>query len=389
MQQFGVKLGLDNTKCLLRALGNPERNLRVFHIAGTNGKGSVCAMLDAMLRAAGYRTGLYTSPHLIEFGERIRVNGEMISPGDIAQGLTRLRRICQDGNYSPTFFELTTALALEYFAASRCDYVVLETGMGGRLDATNVVTPITSVITPIALDHTAWLGDTIEKIAFEKAGIIKPNVPVVSAPQILEVEKVLREKAALCGSKMGFVTEPSKKELSLTGVHQKWNAALAIQALIASGVPFLDEHLDYGLRHVIWPARFQRISERIVIDGSHNPHAIRTLVQTWQEVFGAQKAAVIFGALKDKDYPEMLTRLALIATEFHFCKVASARTADPSLFFPPSSVPSHRHSDFSQALEAAVSSGQPILITGSLFLAGEALSGLGAKNEEYQKSFIT
>ncbi|MFM8364815.1 MAG: bifunctional folylpolyglutamate synthase/dihydrofolate synthase, partial [Verrucomicrobiota bacterium] len=182
-QATGIKLGLENTHRLLAALDHPERKTKFLHVAGTNGKGSVCAMLDSVLRRAGFRTGLYTSPHLVDFRERVRVDGKMIPAEAVANGLSRLREAVRDWEHGPTFFELSTVLALDHFAREGCEIVVLETGMGGRLDSTNAVTPLVSTITPVDLDHREWLGDTIEKIAFEKAGIIKPGIPVVCSPQ--------------------------------------------------------------------------------------------------------------------------------------------------------------------------------------------------------------
>ena len=186
LQRFGIKLGLENIRRLIAELDVDLRNARVIHVAGTNGKGSVCAMIDSICRAAKYRTGLFTSPHLVSFRERIRMNGEMISESDAAAGLTNIRRLVRDWDPHPTFFEVTTALALKHFGDARIDIVILETGLGGRFDATNAVQSNVSALTPIAFDHEKWLGDSIEKIASEKAGIIKPKTPVVVAPQLPE-----------------------------------------------------------------------------------------------------------------------------------------------------------------------------------------------------------
>src|SRR5205814_6960329 len=184
-QRFGIKLGLENVERLFHELNVPGKDQRIVHVAGTNGKGSVCAMIDSICRAAGYRTGLFTSPHLITYRERIRVNGEMIAPDEVAIGLTTIRDLIKAWDPHPTFFEITTALALDHFKANECELIVLETGLGGRLDATNALTPIVSVITPIGYDHEKWLGQTLEAIASEKAGIINARVPVVSAAQEL------------------------------------------------------------------------------------------------------------------------------------------------------------------------------------------------------------
>ncbi len=382
-QFFGIKLGLENTRRLLAHLGNPEQRLQIIHVAGTNGKGSVCAMMDSIFRAAGLRSGLYTSPHLSDFRERIRVDGAMIPKNTEAEALTELHNFCKDWDHSPTYFELTTALALGHFAEKRCDAVILETGMGGRLDATNAVTPVVSVITPIAMDHSQWLGNTITEIAGEKAGIIKPRIPVVSAPQSPEAEDVLRERASEAASPLTFADQPREGTIGLAGTHQKWNASVAVSAIQASPFLIRAQAVEDGLRNVVWPARFQRVTEKLVVDGAHNPHAAQTLVQTWQELFGNEKATVIFGALDDKDYAEMLKRLDSIAGSFLFVPVASPRSTDPLTFPALTEVPSKVFSSLPEALEA-VGSGRA-LITGSLFLAGEALALLqGASRDIFQ-----
>ena len=373
-QFFGIKLGLDNSRRLLESLGNPERNLRIFHVAGTNGKGSVCAMLDSVFRAAGLKSGLYTSPHLCDFRERILVNGDRITQSAAAETLTRLRDFCEGWPHSPTFFELSTALALGHFARERCDVVILETGMGGRLDATNAATPAASIITPIAMDHAEWLGDSISKIAMEKAGIIKPGIPVLSAPQAPEAAGVLRAQAAACGCQLTFVDRPFEGEIGLAGTHQKWNAALAIAAIHASGFSPENSAVFSGLRNVKWPARFQRIGDRIILDGAHNPHAAAALVEIWREQFGPQKPTVIFGAMKDKDCREMLAVLSAIAARFFFVPVASPRSSDPAELMRSTPSPAQTFSSLSDAIDSTMAKSAPVLITGSLFLAGEALS---------------
>jgi dihydrofolate synthase / folylpolyglutamate synthase len=407
-QLFGIKLGLDNTRRLLDHLENPERHLRIFHVAGTNGKGSVCAMLDSVFRAAGLKSGLYTSPHLCDFRERILVNGSMISKEATAELLTRLRDFCEDWPHSPTFFELSTALAIGHFARERCDIVILETGMGGRLDATNAATPVVSIITPIAMDHAEWLGDSILKIAMEKAGIIKPGIPVVSAPQTMDAAKMLRAKAIECGSPLTFVEQPYAGEVGLEGTHQKWNASLAIAAIQASGlsgshveqasrllnqkgsrdgrptslavrISIQEDANAAGLRNVCWPARFQRIGGRIILDGAHNPHAATALVETWREHFGSKKPSIIFGAMKDKDCREMLAILSGIAASFFFVPVPSPRSSDPAELMQSTPCPAKTFSSLSAAIGSAMAGEPPVLITGSLFLAGEALSVLEAE----------
>lgn len=373
-QLFGVKLGLDNTRRLLEAAGSPENKLRIFHVAGTNGKGSVCAMLDSIFRAAGLRSGLYTSPHLTDFRERIRVGGEMIPTDVLTDSLTRIRKACEGWDHSPTFFEIATVLALGHFAREQCEVVVLETGMGGCLDATNAVTPLVSILTPIAMDHAQWLGKTIEEIAGEKAGIIKPGIPVVSAPQPPEARRVIEDRARACGSTVTFVGSPYTGALGLCGKHQRWNAALAVAALEAASFDVGAEAIARGLREVSWPARFQRIGDRIVVDGAHNPHAAASLVETWKQTFGSAKATVVFGALNDKDYTEMIGLLSGITDAFYFVPVASPRSADIQNFPALTGRPAKTFPSLSEALKAATERPAPILITGSLFLSGEALS---------------
>jgi len=375
-QQFGIKLGLENIHRLLDVLGNPQKKLRIYHVAGTNGKGSVCAMLDAILRADGRKTGLYTSPHLIDFRERIRVNGAMIPEAAVAQGLTRIRSAAQGWDHSPTFFEISTALALEYFAAASCEAVVLETGLGGRLDATNAVTPCVSVITPIALDHTQWLGNTLAEIATEKAGIIKADVPVVSALQEPAASEVLAKAAVDIGTTLTFVESPFSGAVDLRGTHQRWNAALAKTALNrVETIPL--ETIAKGLRDVRWPGRFQIIDNGIVLDGSHNPHATAHLVQTWRKEFPDEQALVIFGALNDKDYPAMIEALTPIAEEIFFVPVTSLRGVAPENLAVVTAIPHRVFDSIGTALETAKNSTLKTLITGSLFLIGDAMTALG------------
>jgi len=374
-QQFGIRLGLENTRRLLAALGDPQEKLRFLHVAGTNGKGSVCAMLDAILRAAGHRTGLYTSPHLVDFRERIRVDGEKIPSPLAAQGLSVIRAVSEGWDHSPTFFEITTALALWHFSRESSRTVVLETGMGGRLDATNAMHPLVSLITPIAVDHAEWLGDTLAKIAGEKAGIIKPGVPVVSAQQEPEAGRVLTDRAAAAGSPIHFVETPRQEVgVALRGSHQQENAALAVAGLEAAGLTVGETAIRQGLRGVHWPGRFQIIGERIVFDGSHNPHAASQLVKTWREVFGAEKTTVIFGALADKDYPAVLQILTPLAREFLFVQVHNRRAATTAELAAHCRTPHRQFASVKSALEA---SRGKTLITGSLFLVGEAMRELG------------
>lgn len=388
-QRFGIKLGLDNVHRLLRELKVPGEKQRVVHVAGTNGKGSVSAMIDSICRAAGHCTGLFISPHLVTFRERIRVNGEMIGQHDVAQGLNAIRQIIRDWDPHPTFFEITTALALDHFNKSGCEIIVLETGLGGRLDATNAVAPVVSVITPIGLDHEKWLGHTLEAIASEKAGIIKAKVPVVSAKQNPAAEKVLRARAAECDAQLEFVTEPyARSAIGLVGAHQRQNAALASAALRAGKVPATDEAIARGLATVEWPARFQCWDARTIIDGAHNPAGAKVLAETWREQFREERASIVLAVLREKDASGICHALAPIGARFILPHIRTERALPPNdlaAHFSAISPKGQSESDlphsitrsFALALELARSHPERILITGSLHFAGEALATLG------------
>jgi dihydrofolate synthase/folylpolyglutamate synthase len=382
-QRFGIKLGLENIRRLLHELNVPGKDQRIVHVAGTNGKGSVCAMIDAVCRAQGYRTGLFTSPHLVTYRERIRVNGEMIAEGKVAEGLTAIRRLINDWEPHPTFFEITTALALMHFKECRCELIILETGLGGRLDATNAVEPVVSVITPIGYDHEKWLGNSLEEIAGEKAGIIKARLPVVSAAQEPAAEKVIRARAAECEAPIQFVRDAySKTPLALAGAHQKQNAALAIAALRYGGITVTEREIARGLAGVQWPARFQRWDERIIIDGAHNPAGARILAQTWRENLGRQRATLVLAVLLDKDVLGICHALAPICDSVILPRIRSERALPPEeLARAISSItPTLPHSitrSVGDALERARQGSNPILLTGSLHFAGEALATLG------------
>lgn len=394
-QLHGVKLGLDNIRRLVAALGVPtsgKNALKFIHVAGTNGKGSVCAFIDSILRAAGKRTGLYTSPHLVSFRERIRVNGEMITESAVASGLRAIRSLTKDWEHTPTFFEITTALALAYFQHKRVEYVVLETGMGGRLDATNVVTPIVSVITPIYFDHQQYLGETLPEIAMEKAGIIKPRIPVVAAWQREEVLAALGHVALHREAPFHVVVSPLKGvDIGLAGKHQCWNAAIAVHALSVVVPDLPEEAIAKGLRDVQWPGRFQRVKENVILDGAHNPAAARRLAETWREEYKEQKATVILGALEDKDFAGIWEALRPIVARVYVVPVRSPRTVAPAQLVQSirrstpelSCTPSE---SLAQALQMARSNREPVLVTGSLFLVGEALALL---NQQTQPALST
>jgi dihydrofolate synthase/folylpolyglutamate synthase len=408
LQRFGIKLGLENIQRLLdeccsglcvkrQALAAASASTpKVIHVAGTNGKGSVCAMIDSICRAEGYRTGLFISPHLVTFRERIRVNGEMISEDAVADDVTIIRDLVADWDPHPTFFEVITALALKHFGDAKIDVAILETGLGGRLDATNAVQSDVSVITPIGLDHEEWLGHTLAEIAGEKAGIIKARVPVVSAPQRPEAEQVIRARATECHSSVQFVNETyHASPVALRGEYQKQNAAVSIAAIRAANLDVKERAIVRGLASIEWPARFQKWDARTIIDGAHNPDAARILAQTWREVFGNQNATLVLAVLSDKDLRGICEALAPIADSVFLPRIRSERAAAPdelariitsiSGFCRAGASPAGNRSgcptisissSVGEALALARVKPNPILITGSLHFAGEVLAHL-------------
>jgi dihydrofolate synthase/folylpolyglutamate synthase len=390
LQRFGIKLGLENTRRLLDECCSDFRR-KVIHVAGTNGKGSVCAMIDSICRAQGYHSGLFISPHLVTFRERIRVDGEMISEDAVANGLMMIRDLIVDWDPHPTFFEVTTALALKHFGDAKIDIAILETGLGGRLDATNAVQSDVSVITPITVDHEKWLGHTLAEIAAEKAGIIKPAVPVISAPQQPEAEEVIRARAAECRSPIRFINETYERSpVALCGEYQKQNAAVAIAAIHDANIQFDEKAIVSGLASVEWPARFQKWDERTIIDGAHNPGAARILAKTWREVFGDQKATIVFAVLSDKDLRGICEAVISITESVFLPKIRSDRAADPDALAQIFStiMPTLPHSitpTIRGALTLARAKPNPILITGSLHFAGEVLAYLRGEPAAFEE----
>jgi dihydrofolate synthase/folylpolyglutamate synthase len=382
-QLHGIHLGLENIQRLVAALGirvaGPDAP-KFLHVAGTNGKGSVCAMLDSCCRAAGLKTGLFTSPHLVTFRERMRIDGEMISEDEVAAGLEKIRALVETWDHAPTFFEIATALALAWFQERGAEVVVLETGLGGRLDATNVVTPVVSLLTRIDLDHQQWLGDSLPAIALEKAGIIKPNVPVVTGPQADDVRAVIAQIAMWRDAELNFVVSPFRSaQIGLAGSHQGWNAALAAHALKVAGMAVSDEDIRRGLSTVEWPGRFQQITPNVVLDGAHNPASAQRLAETWREIFGDKRATLILGVLQDKDVRGICEALLPIAGRIIALPVQNPRSATPQEVCRAIGQVAPRQEciavrDLPAALRIAESMGRRVLITGSLFLVGEALA---------------
>ena len=390
-QRFGIKLGLENIQRLLHELNLPLNGIPVLHVAGTNGKGSVCAMLDSVCRAEGYRSGLFTSPHLMSYRERIRVNGELITEDEVSKGLTLIRELIQQWEPHPTFFEITTALALLHFTNHACNLLVLETGLGGRLDATNAIQPVVSVITPIGFDHQSWLGNTLEQIAGEKAGIIKPHTPVVSAIQEPAADKVIRARANACDAPLLVVRATYEATpIALPGAYQKQNAALATAALQAGGIAVREESVAKGFAQVDWPARFQRWDQRTIVDGAHNPAGAHVLAQTWRQEFGSDCATTILAVLQDKDIAGICEALVPITGCFVLPRIRSQRAIEPAALAQVLSTiaPTVRCSitdSIAEALQLARNKLSPILVTGSLHFAGEMLATLKGEPAAFEE----
>jgi dihydrofolate synthase/folylpolyglutamate synthase len=430
-RRFGMKLGLETMRELARALGSPQDGLRFIHIAGTNGKGSTAAFCESCLRAAGFRVGLYTSPHLVSVRERIQINRALISEADFGEGMEVVQKSAAKLEQEPTFFELMTALALWYFGREKVDWVVWETGLGGRLDATNIVTPKYCVITNIGLDHQQYLGQTLAEIAAEKAGIIKDGVGIVSAVEVGEASQVILNRAkplssrvtlvqrdmvvkdlGLRGDKQACQIDDSEFELGLVGPHQILNAACAVEAMwqlrtniddserVREEIYMIgDESIALGLATTAWPGRFEILSERplVILDGAHNPAAMKMLVETWRAFLAAKfgwkpdeidgRARLVFASVADKDISEMAQLLRPLAKEVALVRLANERSADPRQLAPKfEGVPATCYESVNDVwpMVARADPSSATLITGSLFLVGEMLARRQDMGEEYR-----
>ena len=415
LRTHGIKPGLETAEALVAALGHPEQSFAVVHVAGTNGKGSVCAMIESILRASGLRTGLYTSPHLIRFNERMRVMGEAITDAELAD-LFELIEPCADriqrdlGGREVTFFELTTALAFEHFRRKRVQVAVVEVGMGGRLDATNVVLPLVSVITRISLEHTQYLGSTLAAIAGEKAGIIKAGRPVVCGAMADEAREVMRATAANRGAPLVDATERVNVRrvsqglegqkvtisgadadygtvtLRMLGKHQLENCATVVAAVEAladhSPIVIPAATLKAGLEAAEWAGRLQVLSmdPPVLLDGAHNPDGARALAVALKELRGKRKVGLVWGMCNDKD---ALGFAKALGAQVHRCWTVPIATERSR---PPDQLAHVAHTEGWEAepvvkLDAALGAawqwahetGGMVCIAGSLFLAGEVL----------------
>jgi dihydrofolate synthase / folylpolyglutamate synthase len=412
-QAATAKFDLENTTVLLERLGRPDRAYPTIHIAGTNGKGSTAAFLESILRHAGFRTGLNTSPHLERINERFRINGEEITDEQFADAFTRIHSVIEEllaeGKLKahPTYFECVTALAFEVFARQRVEFAVIEVGLGGRLDATNVITPVVSVITRIDFDHENFLGSSLREIAGEKAGIIKYGVPVVIAPQQPEVREVLRARAAelrcaLVETEEAFRLDQEKMEegcaraqvteiatnsrisvaLALPGGFQLQNALNAIAAaclLQSKGFRIDNEDIERGVADARWPGRLEKLQSHpdLYLDGAHNPGAARELARFLEENFSGRRVILIYAAMRDKAVDEVAGLLFPLASEVIFTQPNNPRAISAAQL---ADMAGHHAAHFSVlpnaegALDRALSLARPddaVFITGSLYLVGQ------------------
>lgn len=406
LQKLGIKFGLSKTSNLLAAFGNPHLGQKYVHIAGTNGKGSVGALLESVLVKSGYTVGLYTSPHLVSFTERFRINREPLAKGEAASLIGKLRKVINEGEL-PTFFELTTAMALIYFFRARIDIGIVEVGMGGRLDATNVIRPTVSVVTNIGLDHREFLGNHLVDIAREKAGIIKGGVDVitgVSQPAMIKLfESWCKERGSplwrvghhvhyrrLPSGLMGYYGLKRRYrnlELGLRGKFQLRNAALALltlEILERKGFTIPQEAVRLGLANPLWPGRLETVSiePTVVLDGAHNPSAIRSLAHAVVSEFEFRELILVLGVMGDKDISNILKGILPLADKVIYTRATYHRAANPRLlmeFGKGFGKAGEIYPTVPAAIDRARSLAHKrdlILITGSLYVVGEAKSYL-------------
>jgi dihydrofolate synthase / folylpolyglutamate synthase len=401
---FGMKLGLENISQFLSDIGSPQHAFKAIHVSGTNGKGSTSAMLASILQSAGYKTGLFTSPHLISFRERVCVNGRPIPELSVAKFIETHKRALSRRKL--TFFEVVTALAFDYFRRTKVDIAVIEVGLGGRLDATNVLHPLCTVTTDISFDHMEQLGHSLEAIASEKAGIIKQGVPHVVGILPPEAKSVMIERCRIQSSSFvplspsdfdpsevpGFVTFHTSElsvrhtPLALYGAHQTSNAAVALKAvtiLRTSGMRISEKAIKQGLKTTRWPGRFQIIQRRnhplTVCDVGHNVGGVKAFVESFQTRFPNQKCSCIVGFVQKKEHQKMFDALSAVAAEFLLLKLKTRRSADPDEFLTGidwRGLPARRVSSLDVAIRSLtkrVAHDDIIVVIGSHYLVGEFL----------------
>ncbi|MBI2428678.1 MAG: bifunctional folylpolyglutamate synthase/dihydrofolate synthase [Ignavibacteriales bacterium] len=390
LHKFGMKFGLRNIRSLLRFVDNPHTMFKSIHVAGTNGKGSTSSMIAAILTAAGYKVGLYTSPHLVTFNERIRINGKMISDADVVKYTKKLRP--QIHRLKATFFEATTAMAFKYFADQKIDVAVIETGLGGRLDSTNVITPLVSVITSIGKDHTEHLGKTVASIAAEKAGIIKDHIPVVIGMLSNSARSVVLNRAKEVHSTVLYANRvhlPKNVTVQLKGKHQTMNARCAVAASIVASKHFLigDNAIRKGLELTSQlsglRARFEFINSKpaILLDVAHNPDGIKTLVREIRRL-SFKKHVVVFAVMKDKDYRSIGRELKKLKAELVITQPNVERALPAKELFKIYAA-QNLNVHFAESVPSALSLGRKLAgkhglltVTGSHYLVGEAITKL-------------
>jgi len=375
LENVKFKQTLVDMRLLLKKIGNPEKKLKCIHIAGTNGKGSVCAMISSILQDAGYNVGMYTSPHLKKFNERIRINNKLITDKDIVKYYLKIKKYATD----QTFFDMTTAMAFLYFYDKKVDFSVMETGLGGRLDSTNVITPLISIITNVGIEHTEYLGSTIEKIAYEKAGIIKKNVNVITGAEngALKIIKTIANKK---NSKLVVVSNKEiNYNLALKGEFQKQNALVVIKAIEAlknnNNLIVNENNIKRGLLNVKWPGRFQFIRKNILIDCAHNPNGFKTLVKELKNV-NYNKLILIVGFSDDKDIKTISKILRPLTNKIIITKSKNERAYNPNTikkYFNKNSIIINNPKKAMNYAKKIAAKKDLILITGSIFLVGELL----------------
>ncbi len=403
LQKYGVKFGLSKTSNIVKKMGNPHKGQKYIHIGGTNGKGSVSAMIESVLMKSGLKVGFYSSPHLVRFTERFRINRKEISKKMVVELVEEIKSVI-DPAEPPTYFEATTAMALAYFAREKTDIAIMEVGMGGRLDSTNIIRPLVTAITNISLEHQSFLGSTLLEIAYEKAGIIKRGVNTITSatqPKVSKYfSKVCEEKKAPCfqvgkdiryrSSENGFNYYGLKRKikdinLSLKGEFQHRNTALAIgvlELLEKKGYKLEEDDIKSGVEETTWPGRIQVLSEKplVVVDGAHNPGAANVLVEAVKNDFTYKKLILVLGVMADKDIDSIVKDLAGMADQVICSSPEYFRAAAPEDLYKIVS-PYNKNTKVIKTLPEAIKkakkqakAGDMILITGSLFTVGEALS---------------
>lgn len=382
--KFYINLGLERIEKTLNLLGNPHKNMKFIHVAGTNGKGSVCAMLSSILVKCGLKTGLFTSPHVFEYTERIKIDNIDIKKEIFAKKIIEVTELAAQNDIHLTEFEILTAVAFDYFAQNKVDIVVLETGLGGRLDSTNVIEKnLCSIITHIDFDHTERLGDTIEKIAFEKAGIIKQNCPVIVGKNNLGlkiIKEIARERHSLCHCEQNSISSSyddlHNRLLSLKGTYQQENLALvlsAVEILRKSGFNISQEAINAGLANVKHPCRFEYLKDHnIIIDGAHNPNGTKALRESLDYYFPNQKIKFIFGCLKNKKYKEMMKNLFTSNNAIYFYHFDNPNSCTYDELAQACEFTSYSFNEFKKDDSLTV-------ICGSFYMLKELLTKMGIK----------